>query len=68
MAAGVGVALVPGLALRSSSVPRTTVLPLGSPVVRRVMAAVHAPELRAPAAGAMLEILREVAAGGNEVG
>ena len=66
--AGVGVALVPGLALRSSSVPRTTVLPLASPVVRRVMAAVHAPEFRAPAAGAMLEILREVAAGVDEEG
>jgi DNA-binding transcriptional LysR family regulator len=68
VAAGVGVALVPGLALRSSSVSGTTVLPLGSPVVRRVMAAVHASEFRAPAAGAMLEILREVAAGGNEEG
>jgi DNA-binding transcriptional LysR family regulator len=68
VAAGVGVALVPGLALRSSSVSGTTVLPLGSPVVRRVMAAVHASEFRAPAAGAMLEILREVAAGRNEEG
>ena len=31
-------------------------------VDRRVMAAVHPPEFRAPGAGAMLEILREVAA------
>jgi DNA-binding transcriptional LysR family regulator len=68
VAAGVGVALVPGLALRSSSVPRTTGVPLGAPVVRRVMAAVHTPEFRAPAASAMLEMLREVAAGGNEEG
>ena len=68
VAAGVGVALVPGLAMRYSAVPATTVVPLGSPVVRRVMAAVHASEFRAPAAGAMLEILREVAPGGNEEG
>jgi DNA-binding transcriptional LysR family regulator len=62
VAAGVGVALVPGLARRSSSAPGTTAVPLASPVVRRVMAAVHPPEFRAAAAGAMLEILREVAA------
>jgi DNA-binding transcriptional LysR family regulator len=62
VAAGVGVALVPGLARRSSSVPRTVGVPLTTPVVRRVMAAVHPPEFRAPAAGAMLEMLREVAA------
>jgi DNA-binding transcriptional LysR family regulator len=61
VAAGVGVALVPGLARRSSGAPRTTGVPLATPVVRRVMAAVHPPEFRAPAAGAMLEILREVA-------
>jgi DNA-binding transcriptional LysR family regulator len=62
VAAGVGVALVPGLARRSSTAPGTTGVPLASPVVRRVMAAVHPPEFRAPAASAMLEILREVAA------
>ena len=62
VAAGVGVALVPGLARRSSSAPGTVGVPLAAPVVRRVMAAVHAPEFRAPAAGAMLAILREVAA------
>jgi DNA-binding transcriptional LysR family regulator len=61
VAAGVGVALVPGLARRSSSAPGTTGVPLALPVVRRVMAAVHAPEFRAPAAGAMLEVLRGVA-------
>ena len=57
-----GVALVPGLARRSSSAPRTVGVPLASPIVRRVMAAAHPPEFRAPAAGAMLVILREVAA------
>ncbi len=62
VAAGVGVALVPGLARRSSSAPGTSGVPLASPVVRRVMAAVHPPEFRAPAAGAMLEILGEIAA------
>jgi DNA-binding transcriptional LysR family regulator len=62
VAAGVGVALVPGLARRSTTAPGTTGVPLASPVVRRVMAAVHPPTFRAPAAGAMLEILREVAA------
>ena len=64
MAAGVGVALVPGLARRSSSAPRTVGVPLATPVVRRVMAAAHPPEFRAPAAGAMLAILGEVAAAG----
>lgn len=63
VAAGAGVALLPGLALRSSSVPGTTVVPLSTPVARRVMAALHAPAFRAPAASAMLAILREVAAG-----
>ena len=62
VAAGVGVALVPGLARRSSSAPGTAGVPLATPVVRRVMAALHPPEFRAPAAGAMLEILCEVAA------
>ena len=62
VAAGVGVALVPGLARRSSSAPRTVGVPLATPVVRRVMAAAHPPEFRAPAAGAMLAILGEVAA------
>jgi len=61
VAAGAGVALVPGLARRSSSASRTVGVPLATPVVRRVMAAAHAPEFRAPAAGAMLAILREVA-------
>ena len=62
VAAGVGVALVPRLARRSSSPPGTTAVPLDAPVVRRVMAAVPAAEFRAPAASVMLEILREVAA------
>lgn len=64
VATGVGVALVPGLALRSSPVPGTIALPLASPVARRVMAGVHTPEFRAPAAAAMLAILRRVAGAG----
>jgi len=62
VAAGVGVALVPRLARRSSSPPGTTAVPLASPVVRRVMAALPAAEFRAPPAGVMLEVLREVGA------
>ncbi|MBA2516618.1 MAG: LysR family transcriptional regulator [Solirubrobacterales bacterium] len=61
VAAGVGVALIPRLALRFS-VPGVTLVPLRVPVVREVMAAVHAPQFRAPAAHAMIGILREVAA------
>lgn len=66
VAAGVGVALVPGLALEGPP-PGVVVRPLaGTPVVRHIMAAVHAPECRAPAAGAMLESLRTVAAARSE--
>lgn len=60
VAAGVGVALIPRLALRSPA-PGVTLVPLKTPVVRQVMAAVHAPQFRAPAANAMIKILREVA-------
>lgn len=60
VATGVGVALIPALALRSSP-PGTTVVALETPFARKVMAALHVPEYRAPAAGAMMEILREVA-------
>lgn len=60
VAAGVGVALIPRLALRCSP-PGLSVVSLRHPVVREVMAAVHAPRFRAPAANAMIEILREVA-------
>ncbi len=62
VATGVGVALVPGLALddRPSDV---AVLPVaGAPVTRRVVAGVHAPAYRGPAASGMLAILQEVAA------
>jgi DNA-binding transcriptional LysR family regulator len=62
VAAGAGVALVPGLARRSSSAAGTIGVPLTAAVARRVMAAVHADDFRSPAAGAMLEILRDVAA------
>jgi DNA-binding transcriptional LysR family regulator len=62
VAAGAGVALIPRLALRRSP-PGVQVRPLtGPPVVRRVMAAVHVPEYRAPAADAMLAMLKAVAA------
>ncbi|MBA2515457.1 MAG: LysR family transcriptional regulator [Solirubrobacterales bacterium] len=61
VAAGVGVALIPRLALRTA-VPGVTLVPLTVPVVREVMAAVHAPQFRAPAANAMIRILREIAA------
>lgn len=62
VAAGAGVALIPELALRSPP-GGVRVRPLaGPPVVRHVRAAVHAPEYRAPAAGAMLAILETVAA------
>lgn len=63
VAAGVGVALIPQLALRSSP-PGVAVVSLAAPVVRQVMAAVHAPQFRAPAANAMITILREVARAG----
>lgn len=63
VAAGVGVALIPQLALRSPP-DGVRVRPLaGEPVVRHVRAAVPAPEFRAPAADAMLAILESVAAG-----
>ena len=62
VAAGVGVALIPRLA--SGRPPdRVARVPLGPPgVVRQIAAAVHAPEFRAPSAGAMLDILRDVGA------
>lgn len=60
VAAGAGVALVPELALRTP-VAGTAEVPLRERVARRVMAAVHTPEYRAPAVGAMLEILQAVA-------
>ncbi len=62
VAANAGVALVPGLGL--SAIPAGVVVrPLsGAPVVRNVTAALHAAEYREPAAGAMLEILGDVAA------
>lgn len=63
VAAGVGVALIPGLALGSAPAG-VAVRPLaGPPVVRQVMAALHDPEYRAPAAGAMLAILQQVSRG-----
>jgi hypothetical protein len=41
--------------------PGIAVVPLRTPVVRRVLVGVHAAELRSPAAVAMVEILRSVA-------
>lgn len=60
VATGVGVALIPRLGLRSPPAG-VAILPLEVPVVREVMAAVHAPQYRAPAANAMIGILRDVA-------
>lgn len=61
VAAGAGVALIPGLALATSP-PGLAIRRLaGEPVVRHVMAALHVAEYRAPAAAAMLAILEEVA-------
>jgi len=63
VAANAGVALIPALGLTSRPAG-VVVLPLsGDPVVRYVNAALHAPEYRGPPAGAMLEILSDVAAG-----
>lgn len=60
VAAGAGVALIPSLALRRPP-PGVTLRPLaGEPVSRRIMAALHVPQYRAPAAGAMLDVMREV--------
>jgi DNA-binding transcriptional LysR family regulator len=62
VAAGAGVALVPSLALRRPP-PGVTLRPLaGEPVSRRIMAALHVPQYRAPAAGAMLDVLLEAGA------
>lgn len=61
VAAGAGVALVPELALGSPPAG-VAVRPLaGPPAVREVMAGLHDPEYRAPAAGAMLAILQQLA-------
>lgn len=57
VAAGVGVAAIPGLALRRPAAG-VAVRPLApTPVVRRIVAAVHAPEYRSPATDAMLDLL-----------
>jgi DNA-binding transcriptional LysR family regulator len=62
VAAGAGVALVPSLALRRPP-PGVALRPLaGEPVSRRIMAALHVPQYRAPAAGAMLKVLQEAGA------
>lgn len=66
VAANAGVALIPALGLTARPAG-VVVLPLsGEPVVRYVNAALHTPEYRAPAAGAMLDILMAVAAGYSE--
>ncbi len=62
VAAGVGVALVPGLGLTATPAGVVTRPLAGRPAVRHVNAALHAPPYRGPAAGAMLAILQEVAA------
>ncbi len=64
VAAGVGVALVPAMALPGTRAG-IAVVPLRTPVVRRVLAGVHAAEFRAPAAVAMVEILCSVAESGH---
>lgn len=60
VATGVGVALVPGLALASPPPGVKAIRLSGPPVVRQIQAALHATEYRAPAAGAMLDILCDV--------
>jgi DNA-binding transcriptional LysR family regulator len=61
VAAGAGVALIPSLALRRPP-SGVTLRPLaGEPVSRKIMAALHVPQYRAPAAAAMLEMLRDAA-------
>jgi DNA-binding transcriptional LysR family regulator len=62
VAAGVGVALIPGLGLSSKPSGIVTVPLAGQAVVRHVNAALHAADYRSPAAGAMLGCLRAVAA------
>ena len=63
IAAGVGVALIPQLALQSVR-DDVAIRPLaGNKPARRVVAATLADGYRSPAAEAMLEILREVSAG-----
>ena len=63
VAAGVGVALIPQLALQSVR-DDIVIRELAEPrPVRRVVSATHADSYRSPATDAMLEILREVSAG-----
>ncbi len=62
VAAGVGVALIPGLGLSNKPVGVVTVPLAGEAVVRHVNAALHAADYRSPAAAAMLGCLRAVAA------
>jgi DNA-binding transcriptional LysR family regulator len=62
VAAGAGVALVPSLALRRPPTGVTLRPVAGAPVSRRIMAALHVPGYRAPAAGAMLDVLQEAGA------
>jgi molybdate transport repressor ModE-like protein len=63
VAAGVGVSLIPQLALQSVR-DDIAIRPLAPPgVARRVVAATPAGAHRSPATAAMLEILREVSAG-----
>jgi DNA-binding transcriptional LysR family regulator len=62
VAAGVGVALIPGLGLSTTPAGVVTVPLAGEKVVRHVNAALHAAKYRSPAAGAMLSCLQAVAA------
>jgi DNA-binding transcriptional LysR family regulator len=62
VAAGVGVALIPGLALVSER-PDVVIRSIGAkPPVRKIMAAMPAGGYRSPAVAEMLEILKEIAA------
>jgi DNA-binding transcriptional LysR family regulator len=60
--AGLGVAVLPGLALRDRPI-RATVVPLDPPLERRVMVAVKPERRRHPAVAAMLEELTGASAG-----
>lgn len=64
VAAGVGVMLIPDLVLATGVNPGVAVIPFaGEPPVRRIWAAMSAEGYRAPATGAMVEVLSEVCAG-----
>jgi DNA-binding transcriptional LysR family regulator len=65
--AGLGVAVLPGLALRDRPV-RATVVPVDPPLERRVMVAVKPERRRHPAVAAMVEVLAASTEAGEPIG